>query len=471
MSETHKAAATALGPIAFLERRPLVVAVGSVAIGVALVIAKLVVGLLTGSLGILSDAAHSLLDLAASVFTLVAVRTSRKPADEEHPYGHGRAENLAAFAEGVILLVTAVLIAFEAIRRLATGGVEVNPAGYAFALLITTLVIESGRAGILRRVGRLVSSEAMLADATNRLSDVLSTVGVLAGLIGVRLGLPWADSVAALLVAGIIARAATLLALHSGDILIDRAPAGAEKRLREAIRSVDGVREVRSVRVRRSGPILIGDASIATGRMLSVEAAGALVDDVKSHARAALPTLDLAVAVEGQRQQGDLVERIHAAAARNGTVRDLHNVTVERERDGSLHLTMHAKLPGDLSLARASSTVHELERSLRAELPEATRIDIHLEPMEPNVVPGRDVTARRAHLAAQMRQIVEAHPEVTRCADVELSSRNGRIHAHLVAEVSGEMTLEHAHQIETGLEEDIRRALPEIHEVVATVTG
>ena len=454
-----------------MERRPELVAVGSLVIGVALVVAKLVVGLLTGSLGILSEAAHSFLDLAASGFTLAAVRTSHKPADTEHPYGHGRTENLAAFAEGILLLITAAFIAFEAIRRLAKGGAIVNPAGYAFGLLIATLLIEAGRAGVLRRVGRLASSEAMLADATNRLSDVLATLGVIAGLIGVRMGLTWADSVAALLVAAIVARAAGLLAWRSGDILIDRAPAGAEKQLRDAIRDVDGVREVRSVRVRRSGPNMIGDASIATGRMLSVEAAGALVDDVKTRARSVLPGLDLAVAVQGQEQQGDLVERIHAAAARNGGVRDLHNVTVEREADGSLHLTMHAKLPGDQTLAKASGTSRRLERAIRAELPEVTRIDIHLEPMEPEVVPGEDVTARRAQLAARMRQIVEAHPEVKRCVDVELSDRHNRIYAHVVAEVAGDISLEHAHEIESQLEETIRREVPEVHEVVTRVTA
>ncbi len=454
-----------------LERRPQLVAAGSVAIGVGLVVAKVVVGLLTGSLGILSDAAHSFLDLAASAFTLVALRTSRKPADAEHPYGHGRAENLAAFAEGLILLMTAAGIAFEAVRRLVTGGVTVNPAGYAFVLLIATLVIETGRAGILRRVGRVASSEAMLADATNRLSDVLGTLGVLAGLAGVRIGLTWADSVAALLVAAIVVRAAAQLAWRSGDILIDRAPAGAESQLRDVISNVTGVREVRSVRVRRSGPGLIGDASVATGRMLSLEAAGALADDVKARARAVLPTLDLAVVVEGQPQQHDLVERIHAAAARDGAVRDLHNVTVERETDGSLHLSMHAKLPGDLTLASASQMSRALERSLRAELPTATRIDIHLEPMEPDVVAGQDVTAPRAQLAARMRDVVSEHPEVRRCTDVELSHRHGRIHAHVVAEVAGEISLEHAHRIETQLEEEIRRAAPEVHEVVATVTA
>jgi cation diffusion facilitator family transporter len=454
-----------------VERRTELVALASVVIGVALVVAKLVVGLLTGSLGILSEAAHSFLDLAASAFTLVAVRTSRKPADSEHPYGHGRTENLAAFAEGVLLLVTAALIAIEAVRRLIAGGAVVNPAGYAFALLIATLVIESGRAAVLRQVGRRASSEALLADATNRLSDVLATLGVIAGLIGVRAGISWADSVAALLVAAIVARAAGMLTWRSGDILIDRAPAGAEQQLRRAIQEVGGVREVRSVRVRRSGPNLLGDVSIATGRMLSVEAATALVAAVKARALQVLPRLDLSVSVEGQERQGDLVERIHAAAARNGGVRDLHNVTVEREADGSLHLTMHAKLPGNQDVATASRTSRELEKSIREELPEVTRIDIHLEPIEPQVVPGQDVTARNAALAARIRQVVESHPEVRRCLDVELSDRRGKIHAHVVAEVAGEISLEHAHRIESQLEEMIRREVPEVHEVVTRVTA
>jgi len=454
-----------------LERRPELVALVSVGIGVALVVGKLVVGLLTGSLGILSEAVHSLFDLAASTFTLFAVRAARKPADNEHPYGHGRAENLAAFAEGVLLIVTAGVITFEAIRRLVVGGPAVNPTGYAFGLVLVTLVIESARAVVLRRVGRRASSEAMLADSTDRVADVLASIGVLVGLAGVRAGLVWADAAAALLVALIIFRAAGLLAWRSGDILMDRAPAGAEKQLRDAIRDVDGVREVRSVRVRRSGATLIGDVKIATGRMLSVEAASALAGDVRAQAGAVLPGLDLAVAVEGQEQRADLVERIHAAAARSGGVRDLHNVTVEREADGSLHLTMHAKLPGDQTLAVASRTSRDLEQAIRKELPEVNRIDVHLEPMEPQVVPGHDVTQRDARLVARMRELVEAHPEVNRCVDVELSDREGLIHAHIVAEVDGSVSLEHAHKIESELEESIRRELPAVHEVVTRVTA
>src|SRR6266850_6961801 len=171
-----------------LVRRPALVALVSVFIGVGIVLAKLVVGLLTGSLGILSEAVHSIMDLIASVSALVAVRTARKPADSEHPYGHGRAENLAAFGMGVLLMITAAGIAFEALRRVTMDGHSVNPAGYAFVLLIATLIIESGRAVVLRRVGRMAESEALRADATDRLADVYAIVAVLAGLLGVRLG-------------------------------------------------------------------------------------------------------------------------------------------------------------------------------------------------------------------------------------------------------------------------------------------
>src|SRR5581483_3475398 len=254
-----------------MTRRPQQVAMASVAIGVLLVAGKLIVGLLTGSLGILSEAVHSFLDLTASTFTLLAVRTSRKPPDKEHPYGHGRTENLAAFAEGVILVLTALGIAAEAIHRLMTGGHQVDATWYAFALIAATIVIETARGLVLRWVGRAADSAALQADATDRLADVLSSIAVLAGLAGVRAGVWWADAAAALLVSAIIMRAAGILIWRSGDILIDRAPAGAEEKLRLAIARVTGVREVRSVRVRRSGPQLLGDVSIATRRMLPVE--------------------------------------------------------------------------------------------------------------------------------------------------------------------------------------------------------
>src|SRR2546427_9571318 len=143
----------------------------------AIVLGKLIVGLLTGSLGIISEAVHSLLDLAASVFTLFAVRTARKPADTEHPYGHGRAENLAAFAEGVLLLITAAGIAFEAVHRLTLGGAAVTAAANPFVLLIAPLLIGLGRAPVPPRAGREAASDARRPAAPNPGPAVRPTAG------------------------------------------------------------------------------------------------------------------------------------------------------------------------------------------------------------------------------------------------------------------------------------------------------
>jgi cation diffusion facilitator family transporter len=447
------------------------VALGSLLIGALICIGKLVVGLLTGSLGIISEAAHSGLDVVASGFALVAVRTSRRPADADHLYGHGRVENLAAYTEGILLLLTAGGIALEAIRRLGGHTAAVAATDYALALIFVAMLIEGGRAVVLRWAGKAAGSDALTADAQNRVADVLSSIGVLAGLIGVRFGYLWADSVAALLVSALIAVTAFQILRHAGDELMDRAPAGAEAGLRAAIAAVKGIREVRAVRVRRSGGRLLGDARVATRRTLSVEGAQALTQQVQEAVSRRLPDVDLVLVVEGQTEQANLVERVHAAANRLGAFRDIHNVTIEQERDGTLHLTLHAKLPSQMQLEEAEELSSELEAELREELPEASRVDIHLEPLEPDVVAGRDVTASQIELADRIRQIVGTEPKVVRCRDVELSSRHGRITAHVVVEMAPGVPLEEAHLVEDELERKILLAEPELQEVVTRATA
>lgn len=446
--------------------RPQQVALGSLLVGAVLFLAKLAVGIFTGSLGMISEAAHSGLDVVASAFALLAVRTARRPADADHLYGHGRVENLAAFTEGILLILTAGGIYLEAVRRLVAGSVAIDASYIAMLLLVVAVFVEGGRGLLLRWAGRVAGSDALTADAQNRLADVFSSLGVLAGLVGVRAGLPWADSVAALLIATLIAFTAAGILRKAGDELMDRAPAGAEADLRQAIGSVSGVREVRSIRVRRSGGRLIGDARVSARRTLSVEAAQALTDDVQRVVAGALPDIDLMLAVEGQLEQANLVERIHASAARVGAFRDLHNVTVEKEGDGSLHLTMHAKLPSTLTLHEAGDLSSRLEETLREELPEANRIDIHLEPLEQELVAGHDVTASQSELVDRIRGLATAHHDIVRCRDVELSSRNGTITAHVVVEMAPDVSLQRAHLVEEELERKILLAEPSLEEVV-----
>jgi len=445
------------------------VALGSLTIDCCLLVAKLVVGLLTGSLGMLGEAAHTGLDLVASFFAVLAIRAARKPADREHPYGHGRAENLAALGEGVILLLAAGGIAFEGARRLLGAPVQVDPALYAMALVGGTIVLELVRTTVLRRTAQAWHSAALAAGAQNRLMDVATSAGVLAGLAGVRLGYAWADAAAALFVSVLVARAAGLLVYRSSDILIDRAPSGVVEEVRGTIAAVPGVRRVGAVRVRRSGGRMLGDARVSARPTLSVEGAQRLTEDVLAAVGDSHPDLDLSLVIESQSEEHNLVERVHAVAAGLEMIRDLHNVTVERERDGTLHLSMHVKLPGTMTLDEAAGASAELEGRLRAEFPSVARVDVHLEPLEPEVVSGADVTQVRPDLAQRIRRIVEADPEVRGCRDVELSERSNELVAYVVAELPGTVTLEHAHEVETRLEEQIHQELLELSEVVARV--
>jgi len=448
---------------------PQIVALASLTVDCGMLLAKLSVGLLTGSLGMISEAVHTGLDLVASGFALAAVRTARKPADHEHPYGHGRAENLASFGEGVILLLAAIGIAYEGIRRLLGAPVEVDPALYAIGLMAGTIVLEVGRATVLLRSARRWSSPALAAGAQNRMADVLSSAGVLAGLIGVRLGFAWADVAAALLVAVLIFRSAGLLVYRSGDILIDRAPSGVEEAVQRTIAGVSGVRRVGPVRVRRSGGRMLGDARVSARPTLSVEGAQRLTEEVLTAVSKGHPDLELSLVIESQSEESNLVERVHAAAAAEEAIRDLHNVTVEREQNGSLHLSMHAKLPSGMTLDQAAAAAGDLEQRLRHEFAGVSRVDVHLEPLEPELVSGADVTGKRAALTREIARIVEAHPEVRSCRDVELSERSGGLVAHVVAGMEGQVSLEHAHEVETEIEESLRHALPELTEVVARV--
>jgi cation diffusion facilitator family transporter len=455
---------------AALARRQQPVTLASAAIDLSLIVAKVVVGLLTGSLALLSDAVHSGLDLTASILAYIAVRASERPADAEHPYGHGRAENLAAYTEGMLLLVASTIIGYEAVQRLRQP-TTVEVASYAIVLLVAILALEIGRTLFLRRLATATGSPAMAALATDKRSDLLSVSAVLLGLILTKVGVPNADSLAALVVAGLITWAAVRLLKQSVDVLMDRTVRDAASTVADAARRVPGIKEVRSVRVRGAGPELIGEVEVGGRRTLPLEAADDLAGQVQRAVAERLPNMRLTVLVKANVDQSQFVERVHAAAARNGSFRDLHDVVVEQEADGRLHLSLHAKLPSQLSMREARALEEAFERDLRTELPDVSRIDVHLEPLEPDLVQGRDVTEARPDLVRRIQEHLRQHLLAKGDGDVELSSRRGQITAHVVVRVPDDLTLEQAHEVETQLEAAIEQAMPELYEVVVRATA
>jgi cation diffusion facilitator family transporter len=304
------------------------VALASIAASAGLTIAKAVVGVMTGSLAILSEAGHSLIDFAATVMTYFAVRISGKPADEEHHYGHGKVESISALAETALLFVLSGVVIWEAVRRLLLNESHVVEATLtAFAVVVASVVVDFFRARALYKVAKDTSSEALEADALHFSSDMYSSLAVLAGLGGVALGLPWADATAAVVVALFVCLAGWRLGRRTIETLTDTAPAGAAETISAAATTIPGVVSVERVRARPAGNRLFVDLGITVSRTMPLDRVTELKDNVIHAVQEALPTAEVVLTADPRALDNEtIIERV-MVIARN-QVLAVHHVTV-----------------------------------------------------------------------------------------------------------------------------------------------
>ena len=275
------------------------VALSSIAASAALTIAKGLVGLATGSLAILSEAGHSLIDLGATIMTYVAVRISGKPADEEHHYGHGKVEAVTALAETALLFLLSGIVIWEASKRLIEHEAHIVEATvWAFAVMIASMVVDFFRARALSRTAKETHSHALEADALHFSSDLWSSLAVLVGLAGVYFGLPWADSAAALVVAVLVCVAGWRLGRRTIDMLIDVAPAGAADQITAVAAKVPGVVAVEQVRARAVGETTFIDLIVAVSRTLPLDRVTAIKAAVTQAICAQMPGAEPIVTVD-----------------------------------------------------------------------------------------------------------------------------------------------------------------------------
>lgn len=278
-------------------------ALGSLLAAVGLTAFKIVIGVATGSLGILAEAAHSGLDLVAAGLTFVAVRLSGRPADREHLYGHGKIENLSALAETLLLLLTCAWIAWEAVHRLVTHHAEIEVTVWSFAVMLTSIVVDVSRSRVLSRAARKYHSQALEADALHFTTDVWSSAVVVVGLAAVKAGDRWprllflrdADAIAALCVSALVVWVSVRLGRRTLDALIDRAPEGMEQRIIAAVEGVEGVRNCHNVRMRYSGPILFIDLHILVDGAQSLAQAHVLTETIEEVIHGIAPNADVTV--------------------------------------------------------------------------------------------------------------------------------------------------------------------------------
>ena len=279
------------------------VALSSLLAAVALTTLKIIVGVATGSLGILAEAAHSGLDLVAAALTFVAVRISGRPADRGHLYGHGKVENLSALAETLLLLGTCAWIIREALHRLTTRQVEIDVTFWSFAVMATSIVVDISRSRVLARTAKKYNSQALEADALHFETDVWSSSVVILGLVCVKLGdripsLTWlrqADAVAALCVSALVIWVSWQLGRRTIDALLDSAPAGMEERILAAVSGVPGVQDCHNIRLRYSGSVLFIDLHVLVDGRQSLFEAHALTETIENVIQEIVPQADITV--------------------------------------------------------------------------------------------------------------------------------------------------------------------------------
>ncbi len=431
-----------------------------------LVVVKLATGIATGSLAFLAEAVHSGTDLVAALLTFFAVRVAIRPPDRDHQYGHGKAEHLAALGESAFLLLVSLFIAYESLRRLIEGGGghDIDVTWWALTVLAVVIVVDASRALISFRTSRRYGSAALAANALHFTSDLAGSLAVLVGLLLVRAGEPSADAAAALFVAVLVVIAAVRLAKTSIDVLMDRAGPDADERVRAALEQSEPGVEVRRVRVRHAGGRHFVDLVVGVPLDSGVAQAHSVADRIEDVVERSLGGADVVVHVEPAEAEGDVRERATAAAGAIPEVREVHNVRVMRLPQGH-ELSLHVKLPRDLSLDEAHDVVERLEERVRAEVPELGTVHTHIEPLArldwASMPPSDDTTTERAAIEEAVKRHTGTDPLAVAFRDGEL----GRV-ALVTVSLPGDQPLPSAHRHAGAIEEAVRERCPSLADVI-----
>jgi cation diffusion facilitator family transporter len=441
------------------------VALTSIAASAALTVAKGVIGVLTGSLAIVSEAGHSLIDLGATVLTYGAVRVSGKPADEEHQYGHGKFESVSALAQTALLFALSGVVVWHGIERLSGSPAHVDANIWAFGVIALSVVVDFFRARALTRTARKTSSHALEADALHFSSDLWASLAVLVGLGGVRLGLPWADTVAALVVAVLICIAGWRLGRRTIDTLTDTAPRGAAGQIRAVAARVPGVVSVERVRAREVGEKTFIDLGVAVNRTLPLDKVSALKDRIAAAIRKQMPGAEPTVTTDPVALDNESVLDCVMVIARNRSLA-VHHVTVH-EIEGRLAISLDLEVDGKLSLRAAHESADGLESAIAAELGANVEVETHIEPLEPQDASGREappervkaVTIALSEIAAESSVVRDIHNVRVRETD------EGEI-VNFHCYVDPTLTVQSVHEKVDTLERALRERSPSIKRVI-----
>ncbi len=446
-------------PLAVQRRTTLV----SILTATVLVVLKLGTGLLSGSLGLISAGIESSGDVIAATLTFFAVRLGGRPADRGHPYGHRRAENLGALGEAVILLGGGLFVSVEAISHLLNSGQAPETHWYLFAVIGVALVLDLARTVVSWRVATRFASPALRANALHFAGDMAGSVAVLIGLLLVRDGFAQADAIAALVVAVLVFMAAGRLIAENANVLMDRTPAEAREAAEHAVAELAPDIELRRLRLRESGGHYFADVVVAVAPGQAVVEGHQAANLVEAAIERMLPGSDAVVHVEPRRTGLDLRERILAIALAEPLVKEAHDITIF-EQQGSASVSLHLKFPPELPLRSAHAVAERIEQAIRAR-PGVHDVQTHLEPLE------RPLVARPADAPGDLRATREIERLVRErtgrpARSVRLLPADAGRVVFLTVDIPPDTSLIDAHQLAGELEEELRRQVPDLVDVV-----
>ena len=444
-------------------------ALGSVFSAVVLVFLKSFLAVVTGSLGVLSEALHSILDLVAAVITYLSVRVADKPADEEHQFGHGKVESFSAFVETGLLVLTAIYIIWEAFERLLFHRVHIRPSLTAVLILVIAVSIDVLRSRSLARVARKYPSEALEADALHFSTDVWSTLvvilGILAAWAGQRYKIDWltyADSVAALAVAGVIIWIGSRLGRNTIDALLDVAPSGLQQRITREVNEIEGVLDAERVRVRRAGQRYFVDVTVSMPRTASLEQAHATSNAVEQRIGQIVPS-DVTVHVEPRARTGEhLFETIRAIAQRRGLA--IHELSAHQV-DGRLFIEMHLEVDERSSLRQAHHLASDLEDEIRREANSGAQINIHIEPVGGEIPNAEEMRGLSRSIQEFINTLPAEYDELVNCHEVHVRSVQHRILVSCHCAMLGDLPVAQVHDVIAELEDRVKRQFAQIARV------
>jgi cation diffusion facilitator family transporter len=442
------------------------VALTSIAASAGLTVAKAIVGVMTGSLAILSEAGHSLIDLGATIMTYLAVRISGKPADEEHHYGHGKVEAVSALAETALLFLLSGIVIWEAVNRLIDHeGHVVEATIWAFGVMALSIVVDFFRARALSRAAKATQSHALEADALHFSSDLWSSLAVIVGLAGVHFGLSWADSAAALFVALLVCVAGWRLGRRTIDMLVDVAPPGAADKITQLASKVPGVVRVESVRARAVGETTFIDLAVAVSRTLALDRVKAIKADVAKAIRDGIPGAEPIVTTDPVALDNETVLDRVMVIARNRALA-VHHVTVHDIRD-KLAVALDLEVDRKLSLRAAHELADRLEDAIAAELGPGVEVETHIEPLQPQGAMGREAPPERVKAVAMTLAEFAAHGRVIRDVhNVRVRETDDGEIVNFHCRVAPDLTVQAVHENVDALERALRQRSASIKRVI-----